>query len=1321
MDLQEKTAISAVGTTSQEGQNGGDDAEPATVPYSYLRIYKYTRSRDVALLIIGVISAIGAGVTQPLMAVVFGNFISKFTDFGSGVNTAQDFREDVNSYTLWFVYLFIAKLLLTYVSGVTFTITALQTSKNIRSEFFRIILQQDISYVDLLGPGAVAVKATTNVNLINAGISSKLGHVIQAIAMIAGSFVIGCMQSWKLMLIITAVGVLPFFVVQGFLGSQEAQIEEDLLGVYSRASNLAEEVLGSIKTVHAFGAKEFLLRKFDQQLVHAKAIGCKKSPGLAAMYGGDMFFSYMPYAVAFWQGVRMYGSGEIDSVGALWIVVFTVLLISTGIARIAPSATAFIQASAAASELFEVLDREPSDSNTGDKLPEVAGGIAFHGVSFSYPSRSGIRVLNDISFECPAGEVTALVGASGSGKSTIIALLERWYEPDAGYITLDGRPITELNMRWLRNQLRLVQQEPVLFNDTIHNNVVQGLTGTQMEFADHETKRRLVTEACKAANAVEFIEKLPEKYDTNVGERATLLSGGQKQRIAIARSIISNPPILLLDEATSALDAQSESIVQDALNKASKSRTTLVIAHKLATVKMADKIIVMGDGEVLEQGTHQQLIGNNGPYATLVKAQGLDVPISKPSAYEALDDCGRYADARNVDSLQEEKLVDLTIAGTHQSAASEGTKQDGTGYHDHEFLQHSLAGIVTTFLGENSHLWREYLVAALMSILGGAVFPALSIILTHLITAFGLSSLADVRTTVDFYAGMLLLIAGVSLITYAVMGWVTNEISQDLTRKYRLEMLSSLLRQDISFFDRPEHAAASLASRLSTDPTGLQELLGINLCFIIIVIVTLISCVVVALAYGWKLGLVVTSTLPLIFGSGVLRLRLEMAFDDQNTAVFANSARFASQAVAAMRTVVSFNIEDAVWREYDETLEALLKRSYGKVSLSMFLYAMAESIQFLVFGLAFWYGGHLLADGEYTTEQFFVVYLAVTFGGDAAGQIFGYTSNISRAVAGGNYILKLRSSTATIADRDDAPDPDHCLGEFSFDKVEFNYPLRPQIPVLQNLELHIKPKTSVAFVGGSGCGKSTTINLLERYYDPTSGTLLVSGVQGDRADAESTRTKLVPLPTLRLSTYRSRLALVSQEPNLYQGTIAENIALGAAALDHSNEAIHESEKHPGTDLAITSTLSVSASASPSEEQTQQSLIIRAAKDANIYDFIASLPEGFQTECGRKGTELSGGRSNGSLIQNTLKGVAGSRTVISVAHRLSTIRDCDQIFVLDGGRVAESGTHQELLAIQDGMYKKLVSCLFFVSTIAVRSAVAGIVTNVFSVDGTGFLH
>jgi len=255
---------------------------------------------------------------------------------------------------------------------------------------------------------------------------------------------------------------------------------------------------------------------------------------------------------------------------------------------IAPSVGDFTKAAAASRDVLQMIARESaidSASTEGLRPQTVRGHIELRGVDFRYPARPTVAVLENLNMVFEAGKTTALVGASGSGKSTIVALAERWYDPVAGDVLVDGHNVKDLNLRWLRSQIGLVQQEPVLFNDTVFANVAHGLYGTEMASLPEDEKRRLVKAACVEANADAFIETLPEGYDTVVGERASLMSGGQKQRIAIARSIVANPRILLLDEATSALDPRAEGIVQAALDRAAKSRTTIVVAHRLSTVK----------------------------------------------------------------------------------------------------------------------------------------------------------------------------------------------------------------------------------------------------------------------------------------------------------------------------------------------------------------------------------------------------------------------------------------------------------------------------------------------------------------------------------------------------------------------------------------------------------------------------------------------------------------------------------------------------------------------------------------------------------------
>jgi len=293
-----------------------------------------------------------------------------------------------------------------------------------------------------------------------------------------------------------------------------------------------------------------------------------------------------------------------------------VLIAVVGIVFALSSSTKFSKAIESCKEILKVIERVPAMPFSGGKILEdgIQGDIEFKDVNFKYPTRD-VQVLNGMNLSVKKGQTIALVGGSGCGKSTIIALLEKFYEHDSGHITIDGNDIRELDPQWLHKHVGIVTQEPVLFADTIKNNILYSVDNPS------EIKDEQIIEAAKIAYCHDFIMKLPKKYNTILGERGVTLSGGQKQRVAIARAIIQNPKILLLDEATSALDTESEKLVQDALDKLMVGRTCIIVAHRLATVRNADKIFVIEKGKVIESGTHEELIEKNGHYANLALGQ----------------------------------------------------------------------------------------------------------------------------------------------------------------------------------------------------------------------------------------------------------------------------------------------------------------------------------------------------------------------------------------------------------------------------------------------------------------------------------------------------------------------------------------------------------------------------------------------------------------------------------------------------------------------------------------------------------------------------
>ncbi|XPS78515.1 ABC-type xenobiotic transporter [Ascochyta lentis] len=837
-----------------------DDAQGGMGPY--LRVFRYADKTSWLLNGVAFLAAIAAGTLLPLMDLVFGKFVTAFNGFAIGTIGPAEYRSQVNKYTLYFVYLFVAKFALVYIHSVSISIAAIRTTKALRIDFIKHILRQNIAYFDSDAATSVTVQATTNGNNVNNGISEKLTLTIQGVSTFVSAFIIAFIIQWKLTLI--TISIVPtILVVTSICIGIDTKNEAQLLPIYSKAGLIAEEVFSTVRTVHSFWLNPLLSKRYDKLLGDAMVVGMRKSPNYAVLFSSEFFCVYCGYGLAFWQGIRRYQSGEISEAGDVFTVILAVIVAATAMTQVAPQILAFTKASSSAEEIFKTIDRksEIDPLSEDGKVPAACtGDVQINGVSFAYPARPDITVLKDLQLSAPANKTTALVGASGSGKSTIIGLLERWYDQPSGTILLDGVDIRELNLHWLRTNIRLVQQEPVLFAGTVYENVAYGLFGTPKADLSPAEQRALVEKACKDAYAEEFIERLPRGYDTQLGERAMNLSGGQKQRLAIARSIVSEPRVLLLDEATSALDPKAEKIVQQALDRVSKDRTTIVIAHKLSTIRNADNIAVMADGAVIEQGTHDDLLALNGAYSRLVRGQDLG---NAGAAAEEVD-----CDKDNT------KSVELVRTHTQASGVGQAVKQ-----HKKDEFHYNLVHCIWIIFKEQKHLWKWFLILGLATLAGGATFPAQAILFSRVVQAFQLAPESAVKQG-DFYSLMFFIVALGNLAVYAAVGWASNVVAQHVSRKYRREIFDLILRQDMAFFDNPANASGALASNLSTYPTNILETMGFNVMLILINVVNVLPSSILAIVTGWKLGLVVVfGALPPLVSAGYVRIRLEFKLE----------------------------------------------------------------------------------------------------------------------------------------------------------------------------------------------------------------------------------------------------------------------------------------------------------------------------------------------------------------------------------------------------------------------------------------------------------
>ncbi|KAF2703921.1 P-loop containing nucleoside triphosphate hydrolase protein [Pleomassaria siparia CBS 279.74] len=1350
--------------TNAQEKTDQNEHDEYVLQVGWKAIFSFTTKKHIPLLVAAVFFATISALTLPSFAVLYGLIFREFASFESGQITSDDLLRNATKCCLYLTGIAAINCVSNSFYFVTYLTFGELQARSARNRIYNGLLRKDMAWYDTRESGITAFLSSlqSQVRDLQLSTSQPFGEACQCIAQIIGSIGVAFYFSWNLTLVTICTVPLVFFTM-GFLSSRLAKRTQEQAEKLQQALKYVTSAIESIETVKFFNGQRFELQRYTDAIALAAGRYMGVANYRSIQLGFMQFFTFSVFVQGFWYGSHLVTNGERNP-GQVVTAFWSAMMAVGGVSSFLPQFIILQKGKFAGATLRAMIERKTEhDTGTetqGKQSPDrCVGDVEFRKVTFSYPTRSDQVAIRNVSIFFPAGETTFVVGRSGSGKSTLGQLLVHFYQPKSGQITVDGVSLEDLDPKWLRNNITLVEQHSVLFNGSIRRNIA-------LAKKDDNVTQKEVKEAANFALLGQVIQDLPDGLKTLVGMKGDTLSGGQKQRMALARARLRDTPVLILDESTSALDYVTRSAIIEAIRSWRGSKTTIIITHDVSQIRPTDFVYVLDQAQVVQKGYRETIEAETvSAFRTFISTYE---PDERRNSYDIETDnimslyAEAWRDATPPPLLYPERLiygaflgeesltpflspgrrsliippsrrpsissevgrvslgvsklprnrrprqfstlsippkgsVSQTVATPHKESRPQRKSPQQPELLDKKakvVQPLSVAQILKTVwpvLPQRSRVM--FVVAVICALIHATATPIFAFCFSLLLSTF--YSTENQQQQALKYALYILGIAFVDGLATWSFYFLFDACAQTWANTLKTEAMRRLLMQPRVFFDQDENSISRLAECLDQFAEEARNLPG-RFASVAIVIVGMITVAVLwSLLTCWKLTLVA-------LGCGPVLVAITACFNaiSSRWETFANEAdqeigHVLHETFVNIRTVRCLTLEDVFRKKYKEATHNALRIGIKRAFYIGSVFGLNYASTLFVSVLLFWYGAYIVSIREYTTTTIMQTFTILLLSVNHVNYIISYIPQIQRAKDAGSRLMRL-ARLPTNSHEHNGTIQLYTAGDIVLENVSFAYPTQKDVQVLHNLSFSIPRGSCTAIVGSSGSGKSTVAALLLKLYETSKGSSLKTPNINLTISGHD-------IKSLHTATLRSRIAIVSQTPVLFPGTIAENISYGISPSQVSMESIRA-----------------------------------AALSAGIANFIDSLSQGYHTLVGDGGSRLSGGQAqriaiaralfrspdilildeatsaldveSSGIVRETIQNLVIERrrttvdmdrekdkgglerkdmTVIIITHAREMMAIAEHIIMLEEGRLVEEGTFEELRYKRMGPFARLL--------------------------------